>query len=399
MRHLSVFYPLSLKSAASAGATTDRGIIDQILVNLGVAQNTAHSIEVWAVAPIKVLLILVIAFALTRLERRYAVRIVHSMRLVSPLLQPKPEAAARAQTIAGVVSAIIRAVIWVIAGLTILDELGIRLGAFVAGATIIGAALGFGAQTLVKDFLSGMLILTEDQYGVGDNIVVNNTTGTVEGMTLRVTRIRSIDGVIWYVPNGDIRTVGNNSEGDSVALVEVVLPLGTDLEAAGRVAEDEARKMADEPDWAAVIVGEPTFAGIASVAADGATLRIMARTIPGEHQRAARELRLRLLERLRRDGLAWAAASSAQAESSAAASAEAERATAPTPPTASTPPASQPPTPRSRTARRSRRRQPPESDPQVQAPAPPNPPDQEQNSKAEGTEDPGPPAKPDQGDK
>ena len=266
-----------------------------------VSQNTAHSIEVWAVAPLKVLLILVIAFVLTRLERRYAVRIVHSMRLVSPLLQPKPEAAARAQTIAGVVSAIIRAVIWVIAGLTILDELGIRLGAFVAGATIIGAALGFGAQTLVKDFLSGMLILTEDQYGVGDNIVVNNTTGTVEGMTLRVTRIRSIDGVIWYVPNGDIRTVGNNSEGDSVALVEVVLPLGTDLEAAGRVAEDEARKMADEPDWADVIVGEPTFAGIASVAADGATLRVMARTIPGEHQRTARELRLRLLERLRRD--------------------------------------------------------------------------------------------------
>ena len=225
--------------------------------------------------------------------------------MVSPLLQPTAQAMARAETIAGVVSAIIRVVIWVIAGLTVLSVLGINLGPFVAGATIVGAALGFGAQTLVKDFLSGMLILAEDQYGVGDNIVVGNTTGTVEGVTLRITRIRSLDGVVWYVPNGDIRTVGNNSEGDSVALVEVVVPLGTDLEAAGRAALDEAQRMAAEPEWSTVIVGEPTFAGIASVAADGAKLRVMARTVPGAHWRTGRELLLRLLERLRRDKLAW----------------------------------------------------------------------------------------------
>lgn len=277
----------------------------QLLVDLGVNSDTAHTVQVWTISPLRILLIVVVAWILTRVERRYAVRMVRSLRAAPPILQPSPRARARATTLAGVVSAVVRAVIWVIAGLAILSQLGIDLGAFVAGATVLGAALGFGAQTLVKDFLSGMLILAEDQYEVGDNIVVNNTTGTVEGMTLRVTRIRSIDGVVWYVPNGDVRTVGNNSEGDSVALAEVLVPLGTDLVTAGRVIEEEAKRMAAEPDWAKVIVGEPTFAGIAAVDKDGATLRVMARTVPGEHMRASRELRLRFLERIRQDQLAW----------------------------------------------------------------------------------------------
>lgn len=300
-------WSLPALATTSPAAANDHGLIHQLLVDWGVSSNTAHTAQQWTAGPLKVVVILAIAFFLTRLESRLSRRIATGLRLVSPVRPGTPRGTARAKTIAGVVSAILRTIIWVVAWLTIFGELGLHLTPFVATATVIGAAVGFGAQTLVKDFLSGLLILAEDQYGVGDNIVVGTTTGTVEGVTLRVTRIRSVDGVVWYVPNGDIRTVGNNSEGDSQALVEVVVPLGTDLVAAGRVAEDEARSLSADPAWAALIVGEPTFAGVADVDADGVTLRLMARTAPGVHLRVARELRLRILEGLRRNGLAWTA--------------------------------------------------------------------------------------------
>lgn len=295
-----------LLAATSPSAATDRGVVYQFLVDAGVNRNTAHTVQVWAIGPIKVAFIVAVALVLSRLERRLSRRMVTAMQVASPLRRRTVRSAERAQTIAGVVSAVLRGTIWVLAFLAILSQLGIRLVPFVAGATVIGAALGFGAQTLVKDFLSGLLILAEDQYGVGDSIMVGSTSGTVEGVTLRVTRIRAVDGVVWYVPNGDIRTVGNTSDSDNVALVEVVVPLGTDLRAAGRAAEDEARLLVHDAHWAPYISGEPTFSGATALSTDGVTLRVMVRTAAGEHLQVARELRLRILERLRREGLAWA---------------------------------------------------------------------------------------------
>ena len=298
-----------LAAAPNASATNDRGVIHQFLVDLGVSSNTAHTVQVYAIGPLRIAVVLLITLILTRLVRRLSRRMVNSFRLVSPLVRATPRGEDRVRTLAGVFSSVLRAIIWVIAFLTILGEFHINLVPFIATATVVGAAVGFGAQTLVKDFLSGALILAEDQYGVGDNIVVGNapnaTSGTVEGLTLRTTRIRSLDGVVWYVPNGDIRTVGNNTESDSQALVDVVVPHGTDLVAAGRVAEQAAHQLASEPDWHGVFVGDPTFAGVQSTDQDGATLRIMAWTKPGQHFRASRELRLRILQALRDSGLVW----------------------------------------------------------------------------------------------
>jgi small conductance mechanosensitive channel len=199
-----------------------------------------------------------------------------------------------------------------VAVLMILGELDINLIPFVATATVVGAALGFGAQTLVRDFLSGLLILAEDQYGVGDSIVVGSgataTSGTVEGVNLRTTRVRGLDGVVWYVPNGDIRTVGNHTANDSQTIVDFSVPYGTDLVAAGATAEAAARDLAEEIAWKDVFVGQPVFAGVQAAKADGVTLRVMAWTKPAQHLRAARELRLRVLQRLREDGVAWVSA-------------------------------------------------------------------------------------------
>ena len=112
--------------------------------------------------------------------------------------------------------------------------------------------------------------------------------------------------MVWYVPNGDIRTVGNNTESDSQALIDVVVPHGIDLEAAGRVAERAARELASKPEWQGIFIGEPTFAGVQATDHEGVTLRVMAWTKPGQHFRASRQLRLQILEALRESGLAWA---------------------------------------------------------------------------------------------
>ncbi|HVA73735.1 MAG TPA: mechanosensitive ion channel family protein [Acidimicrobiales bacterium] len=307
---LSVVQAAAAHPAESSASSNDRGIIRQILVDLGVSPERAHTMQVYLIGPLRILLIVVIALILARLVTRLARRLVGSLRLMSPLLRATPRGEDRLKTLASVFASVFRVVIWIIAVLTILGQLKINLVPFVATATVIGAALGFGAQTLVKDFLSGVLILAEDQYGVGDSIVVgsgpNATSGTVEGVNLRTTRVRGVDGVVWYVPNGEIRTVGNNTESDSQAIVDVVVPHGTDLQAAGRAAEQAARELAGEPAWKGVFVGDPTFAGVQATDHDGATLRIMAWTQPGQHFRACRQLRLRILERLRQSGLAWA---------------------------------------------------------------------------------------------
>ena len=111
-------------------------------------------------------------------------------------------------------------VVWVLAGITILGELGINLGPLVASAGIVGLAVGFGAQSLVKDFLAGIFILIEDQYGVGDIIDAGEATGTVEAVSLRTTRLRDVDGTMWHIPNGQIARVGNLSS----ALVSPTVP-------------------------------------------------------------------------------------------------------------------------------------------------------------------------------
>lgn len=304
-----------MKGAASANtsAASDRGIIHQLFLDLGFSSNSAHTAQIYLTVPLRVLLILIIAAVISRLVRKLSGRLVGALRLVSPLVRATPRGAERVRTLTGVVTSLLRAVIWVVAFLTILGELDINLAPFVATATVIGAALGFGAQTLVKDFLSGLLILAEDQYGIGDHIIIGSgstaTSGTVESVNLRVTRMRALDGVTYYVPNGDIRTVGNDTETDSRALVDVVVPLGTDLAAAGAAAEAAARAVSTEDDWRDVIVGQPVFAGVQAATDVGVTLRITAMTRPGEHYRVARELRMRVLERLRLDHVAWASES------------------------------------------------------------------------------------------
>ncbi|MDE3206909.1 MAG: mechanosensitive ion channel family protein [Acidobacteriota bacterium] len=297
--------------AAPSALANDRGVIHQAVLNLGGSKSAAHTAQIYLDAPIKVLVILVVAFILARLVSRLSHRLVNGLRLVSPLVQATPRGAARVQTLAGAFTSVFRALIWIVAFLEILNEFSINLVPFVATATVIGAAVGFGAQTLVKDFLSGVLLLAEDQYGVGDHIAVgtgvNLIAGTVESVNLRVTRLRGLDGGVLYIPNGDIRTLSNDTETDSQAVVDILVPFGTDLLAAGISAQETARRMAEESDWEHEFTGPPYFAGVPDASgANGITIRMVALTRPGQHMRVGREMRLRIADELRRSHIAWA---------------------------------------------------------------------------------------------
>jgi small-conductance mechanosensitive channel len=285
----------------------DNGYVYDLVRKLGGSDFTARTAEFLLERPFAILLILVGAVVVSRLASRLARRSVESLVARSTLAGagrgPGPQSTARGRTLAGVAGSLVRIAVWSVAVLLVLDKAGINLGPLIAGASIVGVALGFGAQSLVKDFLSGFFILAEDQFGVGDVITVSDTTGTVEEVNLRITRMRGADGTVWFVPNGEIRKVGNSAKDWSKALVDVVVPPGTDIPAATAAIEAEATRLKDEPEWSEAFVDAPEVLGIESVDADGVTLRVAAKTSPEARARVARELRGRIMNRLRTDGV------------------------------------------------------------------------------------------------
>jgi moderate conductance mechanosensitive channel len=211
--------------------------------------------------------------------------------------------AARAQTLALVLRSIASVLIWTIAVTMILGELGVNLGPLIAGAGIAGVALGFGAQSLVKDFLSGIFMLVEDQYGVGDIVDVGEATGTVEAVTLRTTRIRSVEGTVWHVPNGTIDRVGNMSQQWARALLDVEVAYGTDIDEAQQVIKAVADGVAEDPAWRGRILEPPEVWGIESMGPDAMSIRLVVKTRPGDQFPVMRELRRRLSEAFLREGI------------------------------------------------------------------------------------------------
>jgi small conductance mechanosensitive channel len=212
---------------------------------------------------------------------------------------PSLRAAPRAETLGHVLRSIAAAVVWSIAVLTVLGELGVNLGPLIAAAGIAGVALGFGAQSLVKDFLAGIFILVEDQYGVGDIIDIGEVSGTlvagtVEAVSLRATRLRSTDGTVWHVPNGTILRVGNMSQQWARALLDVSVVYGSDLDLAQAAIKRAADEVWQDTAWSDVVLEEPELWGVEDLAPEGVTIRLVVKTQPAEQFRVLRELRARI---------------------------------------------------------------------------------------------------------
>ena len=192
-----------------------------------------------------------------------------------------PRRAQRARTIGSVLRSAASAIILGIAAVMILAEFGVALGPILASAGIVGVAIGFGAQSLVRDFLSGMFMLLEDQYGVGDGVDLGIANGTVEAVGLRITTVRDGNGTVWYVRNGEILRVGNKSQGYAVAVADLPLGHGADIAHATEIAIQVVAEVAADPDVAEHLTEQPTVVGIEKVGPEGVTFRVTARTGPG----------------------------------------------------------------------------------------------------------------------
>ncbi len=242
--------------------------------------------------------------ALLRVEKRRERGSTRTERLLDAVtLANQDRFKQRTATLASVSSSVISVTLAVIAVLTIMAIFKVPLAPLLTSAGIGGIALAFGAQSLVKDALSGMFMLLEDQYGVGDVIDTGDIKGTVEEVGLRVTRLRDLSGTVWYVRNGEILRLGNQSQGWSTAIVDV--PVAYD-EDPGRViavldtVADEAEESGDLDD---VLLERPTVAGVNSVTATTMSVRIVAKTVPNKHWSVQRWLLERSLSALAKAGV------------------------------------------------------------------------------------------------
>jgi small conductance mechanosensitive channel len=200
----------------------------------------------------------------------------------------------RAETIGSVLRSIASFVIFGLAFVTALAELGIALGPILASAGVAGVALGFGAQSLVRDFLSGIFMILEDQYGVGDLIDTGEAVGTVEEVSLRITRLRDSSGVVWYVRNGEILRVGNHSQGWSTAVVDVSIAYDQDIPTVLELIRATAEDVAEDEAWRDKILDDPVVAGVESVTGAAVTIRVIVKCTPNDQFAVARELRERI---------------------------------------------------------------------------------------------------------
>jgi moderate conductance mechanosensitive channel len=209
----------------------------------------------------------------------------------------------RAEAIGSVLRSCASIVVMGIAVVLVLGELGINLAPILASAGVVGVALGFGAQNLVKDFIAGIGIILEDQYGVGDVVDLGEASGTVEAVGLRITRLRDINGVVWYARNGEILRVGNKSQGYAQVVIDMPVAHDTDLERCRVAMQEVADAMYAEGRWATVLLAAPESLGVEQITSEGVFMRLQVRTTNADQWRVGRELRMRLKERFVAEGI------------------------------------------------------------------------------------------------
>ncbi len=230
----------------------------------------------------------------------------------------------RAATMGSLLKSVVTGVVLTVVTLMFIAELGYDIGPLIASAGIIGVAIGFGSQALVKDFLSGIFMIFEDQYGVGDVVDLGEASGTVEAVSLRVTRLRDVNGTVWYVRNGEILRVGNMSQNWARTVIDVTVGYTEDLVKVRRVLQEVAHDLWEDEDFRGLIIEEPEVWGVESMGVDGVVVRVTLKTAPMEQWGIARAMRERVKARFEHEGINLAVAQRVQWQESAPSAANAE---------------------------------------------------------------------------
>jgi len=274
----------------------------------------------WFIAnPGRILLIIVIALVLRWFINRAVDRLVHragrgnvpgfiaDSRAGEFLDGLKPANHARRQqrteTMGSLLKSVSTGLILAVAIVTSLSTIGIDIAPIVASAGIVGVALGFGAQNLVKDFLSGIFMILEDQYGVGDTVDLGEATGTVEAVSLRITRLRDVNGTVWYVRNGEILRVGNQSQNWARTVLDVTVSYDADLDTVQKILQDVATTTYENEQFHDVIIEAPEVWGVERFDKDGVVVRVVLKTAPAQQWLVARAMRQRIKAEFDRAGI------------------------------------------------------------------------------------------------
>ncbi len=207
------------------------------------------------------------------------------------------------KTISSVSRKTVSAVVWIIAGFFLLHRLGIPVSTILASAGVMGLAIAFGAQTLIRDFFHGFFILLENQYSIGDWIKVGSISGTVERLTLRVTVLRDMEGTLHFVPNGAVTSVSNMTHGWSQVKMEIGVGYSEDIERVCKVILEAATKLCQTPEWKDKVLADPVVPGVEGLGDSCINIRLVVRTQPGAQWGLARALRKRIKERFDEEGI------------------------------------------------------------------------------------------------
>jgi small conductance mechanosensitive channel len=246
---------------------------------------------------------LILAFVIAAVVR-YVVP--HAMRpAVERQMSGRPdvEVARRVGTLAGVIVRTAQIVIMTLALFTILPEFGFDIRAVLAGVSITSIAVGFGAQSLVRDTLNGIFILVENQYAVGDIVTITGVTGTVEDVTLRRTVLRDFDGVVYTVPNGSVIVAANFTRDAPRVRVSIPVHATSDLAAVRRIVDEAGEALSRDPEYAGRITDAPHYVGVDSIDMNGVAVQVNGAVRPGSQRDIAVVLRARLLEAFQREGI------------------------------------------------------------------------------------------------
>ncbi len=296
--HTSLF---EIPSACQPGDSLTCAAVFQWTGNETLARTAS-----WLIGkPLSILVIVLIGVAARWVANRAISRI--SRRAENGVLPHNRGAfsrrAQRAKSLASLMKSLSTGLIFGIVVVMVLAELGLNVAPILASAGVLGLAIGFGAQSLVKDFLSGIAMMIEDQYGVGDVVDLGEAIGTVENVGLRVTRVRDVNGTVWYVRNGEILRVGNQSQNWARTVLDISVGYTEDLARVRRVLKEVAHELWEDEDFRDIVIEEPEVWGVQDLAPDAVVVRVTLKTAPMQQWAVAREMRERIKARFDYEGI------------------------------------------------------------------------------------------------
>ncbi|MCA9352288.1 mechanosensitive ion channel [Patescibacteria group bacterium] len=265
--------------------------------------NILHMIIVWSRDNlITVVLIVLGTWVVSKFIKRLVARLI---RRAVPRSSFTSEAAEkkREETLISIIGGFVSMFIWVVAFLMVLDSFGVPIGALITGAGIIGVALGFGSQSLVKDMINGLFIIAENQFRIGDVVTIADRTGTVEGLTLRTTKLRQLDGTLHYIPNGEIKVTSNESMDFSMIDLTVDVGYNSDIDQVREVINQIGQDIATDPDFTDDIIEAPYFLRVGALADYSIKIHILGKVLPKKQYHITGILRERIKKAFEREGI------------------------------------------------------------------------------------------------